>query len=184
MRTVKEKPKLVKPNFIARIFNTYKSIWKEIGWLYYYVRTVKNASETYEFKSKYLRVDWVFRIYTVVNLTLDEATWPALEQKNKILEKLSDIHDYFRELDIHDIIELKDTPIIDKNSKVLLSDTDELVDAPVTSYLIVYNFMYEYLTAWMVIKHAALLVTLIYFWHPITIFVLPYVTYIYNFFLK
>lgn len=96
-------------------------------------KIVKRSSKSVDWEKHQLRVDWVYRIYTVVNQTKYEIGDDPIVLKQKMLEKTYPINAYIDKLGISDLVAASWEPIPDSNS-----------------YLLVYYPIFNYLTVWKV----------------------------------
>jgi hypothetical protein len=83
-----------------RIFLAYR----EIVNFFYIKRTAKRESKTATWQSFALRVDWVGRIYTVLNLRKEDIGDEDLVKRTKLLEKMVPINKYLSSLDLSEIV--------------------------------------------------------------------------------
>lgn len=127
-------------NFLSSIFKIFGVI-RDIKNYLYLRRTVKRESMNSPIWSKNnLRVDWIGRIYTVINLPpevtmspdLPKELWPAY-----LIEQSKGINEYLTSLNLHEII---------------IPEYKEIPDS--TSYLLVYYPYLRDLTWWWVFSRA------------------------------
>lgn len=96
---------------------------------YFFIKRVaRKTKKTSTWQSFGLRVDWVGRIYTVLNLRKDDVGDDDLVKKTKLLEMMSPINKYLKSLDLHEIM----FPAIEQKSD--------------RSYLIVYSPLFNHFT--------------------------------------
>jgi len=96
-------------------------------------KIVKRSSKSVDWEKHQLRVDWVYRIYTVVNPTKYEIGDDPIVLKQKMLEKTYPINAYIDKLGISDLVAASWEPIPNSNA-----------------YLLVYYPIFNYLTVWKV----------------------------------
>ena len=110
-------------------------LYKEIK-LWWQIRKVAKSEET-TLREKGFRVDWVGRIYTVINLPEEVATAP-ISQEGYVLMKLREHDKFLLELGIADYV----SPEFNK-----INDTD--------SFLLVLSADREYFKLWPFLKSMA-----------------------------
>jgi len=110
-----------------REWRIYLAIRELINWNFI-IKTAKKNKNTLTWQSFNLHVDWVGRIYTVLNLRKEDAGDNELVKKTRILEILSPINKYLKSLDLHEIV----FPAMEKKSE--------------RSYLIVYSPLLKHFT--------------------------------------
>ncbi len=96
-------------------------------------KTIKKAITTSGWNKHGLRVDWVYRIYAVINPTKYELGDEDVVLKQKMLEKTYPINSYIETLGISDLIAASWEQV--PNTK---------------SWLLVYYPIFNYLTVWRV----------------------------------
>ena len=74
---------------MIRIFKYWIGFFKELRILYKYRKATKSLTK--ELEENNLRVDWLGRIYTVINLKEELLTQPELMQQSYVLSELSPI---------------------------------------------------------------------------------------------
>lgn len=128
-------------NFLKSLFRIFGVI-RDIRNYLFLLRTVKREKINSPIWSKNnLRVDWIGRIYTVINLPpevtmspdLPKELWPAY-----LIEQSKGLNEYLTSLNLHEIIipEYKEIP-------------------ETTSYLLVYYPYFRDLTLWWIISRSA-----------------------------
>ncbi|MCK9575378.1 MAG: hypothetical protein WC979_00880 [Candidatus Pacearchaeota archaeon] len=101
---------------------------REVINFFYIKRTARKNKNTPTWQSFGLRVDWVGRIFTVLNLRKEDVGEEEIVRRTRLLEMLSPINKYLKTLDLHEIM----FPAIEKK-------TDR-------SYLIVYSPLFKEFT--------------------------------------
>lgn len=94
----------------------------------YIRRTARKNKKTAVWQSFNLRVDWVGRIYTVVNLRKEDAGDDEMIKRARLMEQMAPINKYLKTLDLHEIM----FPAIEKKSD--------------RSYLVVYSPLFTKFT--------------------------------------
>lgn len=94
----------------------------------YIIKTAKKQKTSSTWQSFGLNVDWVGRIYTVLNLRKEDAGDDEMVKRTRLLEMMMPINKYLKTLDLHEIM----FPAIEKKSD--------------RSYLIVYSPLFERFT--------------------------------------
>lgn len=99
-----------------------------INW-FFLKKTIKKNKDSIEWNKFNLRIDWIYRIYTVIHLKeiLDSDEFTKWEHIANVLEKSKPINEYLSLLNLAEILEPKITKIKDSDS-----------------YLIVYNFIWNF----------------------------------------
>lgn len=105
----------------------YLAIRELINWSYIR-RVAKKNKHNPTWQSFGLRVDWVGRIYTVLNLRKEDTGDDELVKKTRLLEMMSPLNKYLKTLDLHEIM----FPAMEKKSD--------------RSYLIVYSPLFKNFT--------------------------------------
>lgn len=145
---------------IKQIYYDYYLLFFEIKNFISYISTLNKEKITKEFKRLKLRVDYVGRVYTVINLSQDEAKWDEFEKRALILERLRDVNLYLTKLNLHEII----TP----NIRPVASYEQHFEDADTKvyeySYLITYTFLFDKFNLWFLFKHTILVYILYKIW--------------------
>jgi hypothetical protein len=102
-----------------------------------YISQIKAEEKSSPTFNKFnLRVDWIGRIYTVVNLPPEVTQSPDLPKDSRpafVLEEIKPINDYFKQLRLEELITLGFRPIKGTNDD---------------SFLVIYYFLFKELT-WM-----------------------------------
>lgn len=101
---------------------------REIINYFYIKRVVRKNKKTHTWESLGLRVDWVGRIYTVLNLRKEDLGDDDRVQRTRLLEMMIPINKYLKSLDVHEIM----FPAIEKKSDI--------------SYLLVYSPLFKKFT--------------------------------------
>jgi hypothetical protein len=140
---------------------------KEI-WIYFKFRKLvkKFSNDDIIWTRQGLRVDWLCRIYTVVNLPpqvtlspdLPKESWPSF-----VFESIKPINDYFRTIGLEEMMTVSLDPIDKTNQE---------------SYLVVYYFLFKKLTFWrfllyLIVLPASAIYSTIHFWSEILKFLNP-----------
>jgi len=100
--------------YIADLYNEIK-IW-------YKIRSIAKKAES-KLKEKGFRVDWVGRIYTVINLP-EEVVSAPISQEGYVLMQLRKHDKFLMELGIADYVSPEFTPIPDTDSFLLVLSAD------------------------------------------------------------
>ena len=100
--------------YITDLYNEIK-VWNKI-------RSIAKKAET-ELKEKGFRVDWVGRIYTVINLPEEVVNTP-ISQEGYVLMQLREHDKLFLELGIADYVSPEFEPIPDSDSFLLVLSPD------------------------------------------------------------
>ena len=100
--------------YITDLYNELK-IWNKI-------RSIAKESET-KLKEKGFRIDWVGRIYTVINLP-EEVVSAPISQEGYVLMQLREHDKLFLELGIADYVSPEFEPIPDTDSFLLVLSAD------------------------------------------------------------
>ena len=116
-----------------------RKVIKEIKIYRDYLKIIKKEAEGSKFwTKKNLRIDWIGRIYTVINLPPEVIFSPDLPKESRpsfVLNEIKPINDYLKSLDIEEIITLYIDPVEGSNEE---------------SYLVVYQYVFRNLTLlWM-----------------------------------
>jgi len=113
--------------YIKDLYNELQ-VWRKIK------KIAKNAEK--ELNEKGFRVDWVGRIYTVINLP-EEVVSAPISQEGYVLMKLREHDKFLLDLGIADYVSPEFSPIADTNSFLLVLSADR-----------------EYLRLWPFLKSA------------------------------
>jgi hypothetical protein len=126
---------------------------KEIILYREYSRIIKKESENAQLWSRRkLRLDFFNRIYTVINLppeVLYATDLPKESRPSFVISETKDINDYLKALNLEELLTMWIEPV---------KDTDE------ESYLVVYQFLFRYLSwLWLIrfILEIAIVVTIL-----------------------
>lgn len=127
-------------------------LFKEIRNYFIFKKIIKKEKRTSAKWNKYkLRNDWIYRIYTVVNLPAEVTRSPDIPKESRIgfvLEEIKKINDYLGiDLNLGEIISLGAKPI---------KNTDE------ESYLVYWFFIFRELTVLYLIRLILFLFAIIY----------------------
>lgn len=101
---------------------------REIINFFYIKRVAKKQKNTPEWQSFNLRIDWVGRIYTIINIRKEDVGDEEMVKRSRLFEMMTPINKYFKTLDFQEIV----FPAIEKKSD--------------RSYLIVYSPLFEKFT--------------------------------------
>jgi len=162
---------------IKQIYYDYYLLFFEIKNFISYVLTLKKEKLTNEFKRLKLRVDYVGRVYTVINLSQDEAKWDEFEKRALILERLRDVNRYLTKLNLHEII----TPNIKPVASYELHFEDDASKVYEYSYLITYTFLFDKFNLWFLFKHTILVYALYKIWSVYNTFIIETISSMYGY---
>jgi len=101
----------------------FKKIVVDINNYFFLRRTIKKNENTVEWKKYNLRVDWIGRIYTVVNLPPEVIYSPDSPQEIRpayVLEESKPINEYLTKLNLQEILIPEMRPIPDSISYLLI----------------------------------------------------------------
>jgi hypothetical protein len=122
------------------MFRIFKVI-KEINLFRDYLKTVKKESlDSPIWAKRNLRVDWMGRIYTVINLPPEVIFAEDIPKESRpafVLNEIKPINEYLRSLDFVEIITPSIVPVEGTNDE---------------SYLIVYQFLFRHLTLLWILR--------------------------------
>jgi hypothetical protein len=114
---------------------------KEIRLYREYLKTVKQKSEESPFFTRMnLRVDWVGRVYTVVNLPQQVIQSPDLPKEARpsfVMNEIKPINEYFKSLNLEELMTLSMESVKGTNDE---------------SYLIVYQYVFRNLTILWILR--------------------------------
>ena len=114
---------------------------KEIKIYREYLKTVKEKSEESPFWDRMkLRVDWVGRVYTVINLPQQVIQSPDLPKEARpsfVMNEIKPINEYFKSLNLEELMTL--------SMEAVKGTNDE-------SYLIVYQYVFRNLTILWILR--------------------------------
>jgi len=96
-------------------------LYKEVK-IWYKIRKIANENKT-KLKEKGFRVDWIGRIYTVINLPEEVVNQP-ISQEGYVLMQLREHDKLFLELGISDYVSPEFNPIPETNSFLLVLSPD------------------------------------------------------------
>lgn len=135
-----------------RLFNNFLQFLFELKTYIQYLRTIKKNRNTPEFQRLKLRTDWFGRIYTVVNLRKEDLGTSEEFKRELINRKLArPIYDYLTmTLNLAEIIHTE------------LEYIDGGPDFISYSYLVKFNFTFQFLNLWYLIKVSAFLYSMYY----------------------
>ncbi len=122
----------------------------------YIVKTCKRERNTEKWKSLKLRVDWVGRIYTVINLGQNDIGESNAVKNLKVIERSREINTYLESLGFVEIISPFISPLCGQcGNTVYVEDTKCPhcgADLRHQSYLIIYSPLFNNFTLWYLIK--------------------------------
>lgn len=101
----------------------FKKVIVDIKNYFYLRKTIKNNLKTTEWEKFRLRVDWIGRIYTVINLPPEVIHSPDAPQEIRpayILEDSKPINEYLTKLNLQEIVVPEISPITNSFSYLLL----------------------------------------------------------------
>ena len=102
-----------------------------------YLKIIKKEStDSPNWSRKRLRKDWIGRIYTVINLPPEVIFSPDVPKEARpsfVMSEIKPINEYLQSLNLQEIITLNIVPLKENNED---------------SYLVVYQFVFRYLS-WM-----------------------------------
>jgi hypothetical protein len=134
----------------------FKRIITDINNYFFLRRTIKKNQESIEWKKLNLRVDWINRIYTVVNLPPEVIYSPDSPEEIRpayVLEESRPINQYLTSLNLQEII------------------TPEIKPIPGSiSYLIIYNPYFQRLSLRWILYRIFLILVLIWAQHKFNLF--------------
>jgi len=78
--------------------------FREVVNFFYIKRTARKNKNTPTWQSFKLRVDWVGRIYTVINLRKEDTGDDDMVKKARLMEQMMPINKYLKTLDLHEIM--------------------------------------------------------------------------------
>jgi hypothetical protein len=147
-------------NFFSSIFKIFGVIRDIRNYLFLRRVTKKESLDSPIWAKNKLRVDWIGRIYTVMNLPpevtmspdLPKEVWPAY-----LIEQSKGLNEYLTSLNLHEIITPEYTEIPDSQS-----------------YLLVYTPYFRDLTLWWIISRIIFWVTVFTIEHNLHWFSLGY----------
>lgn len=116
-----------------REYRIYLAV-REIVNFFYIKRTAKKKLKDPTWQSFGLRVDWVGRIYTVLNLRKEDLGDEEIVIRTKLIERMSPINKYLKTLDMAEII----YPSLEKITE--------------RSYLLVYSPIFKHFTILYLIR--------------------------------
>lgn len=100
-----------------------------------YLKQIRNEEmNSVVFQRFNLRIDWVGRIYTVINLPKEVTESPDLPKDSRpayVLEEIKPINDYIKSINLEELVTLLFKPIPGTNDD---------------SFLVVYHFLFRELT--------------------------------------
>ena len=124
---------------------------KEVKLYREYLKTVKKKSEESNFWNRFnLRVDWVGRVYTVVNLPPQVIQSPDLPKEARpsfVMNEIKPINEYFKSLNLEELMTL--------SMEAVKGTNDE-------SYLIVYQYVFRNLTILWILRFLGELAVIIF----------------------
>jgi len=124
---------------------------KEINLYREYLKTVKEKSEESPFWDRMkLRVDWVGRVYTVINLPQQVIQSPDLPKEARpsfVMNEIKPINEYFKSLNLEELMTL--------SMEAVKGTNDE-------SYLIVYQYVFRNLTILWILRFLAELTIIVF----------------------
>ncbi len=139
----------------------YYYLTKEIYTFLQYVKVVRSEKKKNKFRRLMLRSDWVYRIYTVINLNEEESKWEEKEKRVLLLDKLKEVNDYLTTLNFTEIIYPNIRPIasytIEDEEKMTVKNCEY-------AYLITYTYIFDKFNLWFILKHIVLIWLLCKYW--------------------
>ena len=134
----------------------FKKIIVDIRNYFFLRKVIRKNSETFEWNKLKLRVDWLGRIYTVVNLPPEVIYSPDAPEEIRpayVLEESRPVNEYLTRLNLQEILAPKIEPIPDS-----------------ISYLIVYSPYFQKLSLKWLIYRILIVLALIWAQHKFSIF--------------
>lgn len=121
-------------------------ILREVRLYFDYLKQIKEERKSSaQFDKFKLRIDWIGRLYTVVNLPAEVTESPDLPRESRpafVLEEIKPINDYLKQLKLEELVTLSFKPIKDTNDD---------------SFLVIYYFLFQELTwAWIFTRIGAI----------------------------
>ena len=119
----------IKKIFKIRIFDVLKDFYNYISNYSYIIKTIKKIEKTKEWEQLGLRRDWIFRIYTVINIRLDDNELDdsgydkdSIEQieRFKLLEEMRPIAFYLDNFNFREILKPITRKIQEENTNAYL----------------------------------------------------------------
>ena len=107
-----------------------------------YLKQIRNEEKNSVVFSKFnLRIDWIGRIYTVINLPKEVTESPYLPKDSRpafVLEEIKPMNDYIKSINIEELVTLLFKPIPGTNDD---------------AFLVIYHFLFRELTwGWVITR--------------------------------
>ena len=132
----------------------------------YIVKTCKRESMTKQWNELGLRVDWVGRIYTVINLANGDIGESNTVKNLKIIERTRDINKYLESLGFVEIVSPFISPLCGQCGSTVFVE-DEVCPKCGNklrhqSYLVIYSPLFRNFTLWYLIKFIIVISALVF----------------------
>jgi len=126
--------------------------FRDISNYFFILRKIRKAKNSEKWLSLNLNVDWIGRIWTIINLRNEDLGEDELVKKARVVEKIKPINSYLLELGLSEIV----FPAIEQKTP--------------RSYLLVYSPLFSVITLWRFLSFTIIMGLLIYFGYKFLIF--------------
>lgn len=148
-------------NWLIEKITDYWYVYQELARYISYCSLINKEKKKNKFKRLKLRVDWIGRVYTVINLDESESKWEEIEKRNLILDKLKEQNHYLTSLNLQEIITPNIRPV---SSYEYIDEDKEIIKKYDYAYLVSYIYIFDKFNLWFLIKNTFLVVSFCYIW--------------------
>jgi hypothetical protein len=113
----------------------FKLLWFDVSGFFHIRNVVRKNKDTVDFQRLGLRVDWVYRIYTVVNPSEEDKGDSPEVLRIKAQNKMLPIHRYVEKLGLSEYVSVSVEQIPDASDPEKLSDSYLLVYYPIMNII-------------------------------------------------